>query len=302
MFAFSRVRVGFYSNSTEALTKEYSHSQVPIRLANSGRGVEALLEAAHNQQAAQNKPAPEQLLVSRGPLIYAYSLFKMEIHASSASSAARPDGEPATPASEHSIDGRSFDGELQLHFYNAHLAPTAAAALRMAADARASNLFAAISLLIIKTPADNSTTRPSLLNALLDKLQLVASRGEFAELKVARQTIDELLAGARDEFVAYKGSLNKPPCAETVDWIVANKPLLIDANKWQALFTKLRTGQDNVRPTRAANKRLLRFRFEQPQTSGSKGPLEAAGSSSAKRARNWSFVSNRKCEFKLNAP
>lgn len=282
------------------------------QLLNSGRGFEVWLEGGPSKRSADpGKDAAsqqqqltaelDQLILSGGPLSYAYKLFKMELHSSPSNRAGRgaatgsrlahlaesqpPQQQPealdldriAARSSEHQIDGRSFDGELQLHFYNRHLAGSANQALLMADEGTtsSSNLFAVVSVFIIQTDAaadrdeeppiggraknnNTSNRKGGALDFMLSSLQIIPNEADSVELRLARSQIDGLIPD-REQYVTYQGSLNRPPCSESVDWVLTNKPLRIEMDKFQSLFAaSFKTTQDNVRPIKPLHGRLLR--------------------------------------------
>lgn len=278
---------------------------VRVQLLNSGRGFEVWLEggpkaaSAPESSSAPPEIDPDQLILSRGPLSYAYKLFKIELHASPGNSrrALRPDSPSvddfptgagrespealeidqtnlAGSSSEHRIDGRSFDGELQLHFYNKHLAASANQASRMADEATSSssNLFAVVSVFIVQRSSDSTgaanksdlnnnslgADKEEPLDFMLNNVHKVPNEGQSIEVQLSRAQVDALVAD-KSQYVTYQGSMNRPPCSESVDWIITNKPLRVQVNKFQNLFaTSLKTVQDNVRPVRPLYRRLLR--------------------------------------------
>lgn len=159
--------------------------------------------------------------------------------------------------SEHLIDGRDFEGELQLHFYNSLLLSGATEARRASeqweggADA---NMFAAVSVFLARghdQPISRTPTSSKVpLESLFGKLsQLVAANEQTKEQNHRQQivssiprpdpdaasllllngTLDraliESLISTRSEYVTYAGSMNRPPCSENVDWILLNRPL-----------------------------------------------------------------------------
>lgn len=237
---------------------------------------------------------------------YAYRLYKIEIHSASnrinsilelelpelTSNKAeklnsshkenvdsQPDALRAVTSSEHLIDGRAFDGELQLHFYNNHLVsgPLEAKRLSEDFDGSRSNLFAVISVFLLATrpqlqlqsqpkpkpkPLPTTQMNESLslagpLDFILDNLALIPNDGNSIELQLNRSQIEALVPTMR-HYVTYQGSQNRPPCAENVDWIILNQGLRVEPAKFQYLFENLNTNQENIRPIRPLNRRLLR--------------------------------------------
>ena len=241
-----------------------------MQLLNSGRGLEAWLEGAGRGWPERNQ---EQLMLSRGPLSYAYKLFKVELH-SAANQQGSPSMAPPPPleqvdensvpealksgkSSEHLLDGRSFDGELQLHFYNKHLASSATEAQELANEDSRPNLFAVVSVFLLAAANSSGKASPSAIDFILDNLGALQNQGNSIELELDRSRIESLVPSKR-EYITYQGSLNRPPCVEGVDWILINKALRVDRVKFQALFERLNTNQENIRPVRALNRRLLR--------------------------------------------
>lgn len=255
-----------------------------MQLLNSGRGVEIWLEPAPaaalawpSARSVHSLPEhQDQLILWQGPLSYAYKLYKLELHSTSS-----PGNLNSQVASEHWIDGRPLDAELQLHFYNRHLSrsaqhalklldlgstmdsPTAPQALPLIDDSRP-NLFAVVSVFLVRHEAPNSN-RSGVHNPLdfvIDNLGAIQNQGNAVELELDRRRLDALVPERR-HYVTYQGSLNRPPCTEGVDWILVNRALKIEASKFEMLFSSqgggsLNTNQDNARPVMALNRRLLR--------------------------------------------
>jgi hypothetical protein len=201
-----------------------------------------------------------------------------------------PEALRAPMSSEHLINGRSFDAELQLHFYNLHLASSGQEALRLANEQPLASLFAVISVLISLPSRDqqqqrqqqqpdqtgridgDNKTAAGPLDFLLDHLHRLQNQGDVLELRLSRAQLDALLTDKR-QYVTYQGSMNRPPCAESVDWIVLNRPLRVDERKFMQLFERTNTNQENIRPIKQLNNRLLRttinnLRYKRAPASG----------------------------------
>lgn len=297
-----------------AATAEESERPIRVQLLNSGRGIEVWLEGGP-KGARPLEAQEEQLILSQGPLSYAYKLFKIELHSAAKPSQISSVGPPPpfgsggptgerVKSSEHSIAGRSFDGELQLHFYNRHLAASLAEAQQHLSagtgatgsldgsfdggggaggsqDARPS-LFAAIAVFLVASENATTATTPAPggpLDFVLDNLGAIANEGSAIELELGKRQLEALLTSRR-QYITYQGSLNRPPCAEGVDWILLNRALRIEGRKLAALFSseRLNTNQENVRPVKALNNRLLR-------TTISLSPATALPGSSTGRRR-----------------
>lgn len=252
------------------------HPNRPIRvqLINSGRGVEVWFEATTSRpslRSVRSLADQDQLILWQGPLSYAYKLYKLELHSTSSANGAQP-------ASEHWIDGRALDAELQLHFYNKHLAKSAQHALRLLepgpsidpagalplADDSRPNLFAVISVFLLRQQgaADNQSHEYKPLDFVIDNLAAIQNQGNAVELELDKRRLESLVPETR-QYVTYQGSLNRPPCSEGVDWILVNRALRIESSKFELLFNsqgggQLNTNQDNARPVMPLNRRLLR--------------------------------------------
>lgn len=235
---------------------------------------------------------------------------------------------------EHSINGKPFDAELQFHFYNSQLVSSARGALALASrtPVGGGSLFASVAIAIVAQEQHKYTnkTKPSqsdatdadlsdsndidieplsdenqahhqtvagdtLLGFLLNNLRKLQRRGETLRAHISSNALAELVAHAQSEYVAYQGSQTRPPCAEAVDWLVANKPLPVSAVRLRQLFVKIHLNQDNVRPLRPLNNRQLRLRFEQA-SSGKSTQVK-----STTKNTNWRFVASQRCEFKATA-
>lgn len=285
-----------------------------MQLLNSGRGIEAWLEPINSAPIETNS----EFMISHGPLSYAYKLFKIELH-SAANFASQqttshnlgnhinhylnkvdnlgqqeneaadllaeeqmPEALKTGKSSEHLIDGGAFEAELQLHFYNRHLASTSAQAFQLALESRP-NLFAAISVFIVaKRVVDdeendgkehdksgyiertkqqahkiNSSSHHSPIDFILDNLSVIPNQGNLVELKLTRHHIESLITDHK-HYITYQGSMNRPPCAENADWILLNKAIKVEEFKLARLFEKSTTNQENIRPVKALHRRLLR--------------------------------------------
>lgn len=306
---------------------------IKVQLLNSGRGIEVWLERSSstftsatatsatntNTKSSDSiglKTPPslspisqssteidDQLILAKGPLSYAYKLYKIELHSSSSSlinfnqvigAAAVPSEQSSSSSkstktetnpeslnldeeeeegkessanlataktSEHLVGGHAFDGELQLHFYNKHSASSASEALRFASEGEGArpNLFAAVSVFIqtVTSKEETSVSLKSPLDFILDNLSAIPNESNTIELQLTRKHLQSLVTTS-SEYLTYQGSMNRPPCVESVDWILLNRALRVDSSKFDGLFEKLNTNQENIRPVRPLNRRLLR--------------------------------------------
>lgn len=245
------------------------------------------------------------LVLEDGPLSYAYRLYKVEFHHSDSNLAyndisqqqndnitidikshdnnleasdvaeKRISESLARPRrSEHLINGRDFDGEIQLHFYNQLFIHSAEQARQIVEDqytsekGSESNLFAAISILLERKPEPEAKTNhhhsgtntdlSDFLKILIDARD--AKRAQIHHLAF-KKTLFESLITTKSEYVTYQGSLNRPPCTENVDWILLNRALKVSGSLFDRLFgsnPSLNQDYDNVRPVKPRFNRLLR--------------------------------------------
>lgn len=61
-----------------------------------------------------------------------------------------------------------------------------------------------------------------------------------------------------DHYVTYEGSLTEPPCHETVQWIVLNKPIYVTDEQLSIIRNSINIDGDNFRPLQATNYRCVR--------------------------------------------
>ena len=71
--------------------------------------------------------------------------------------------------------------------------------------------------------------------------------------------VNELLPDTK-QYVTYDGSLTQPACFETVQWVILNKPIYMNAHQFHLLRTSLKGDghQDNFRPIQALNQRTVK--------------------------------------------
>lgn len=273
-----------------------------MQLLNTQRGVEIWFEDEEEERENLNRKAQSRLELSGGPLSYRYILYKIELHSAQwIHSSLEPDNldildernealnrEQVAESlrwgqtSEHLIDGRAFDGELQLHFYNAHFIYNNKEARRVSQATNQigstyfhPNLFSVISVFIL---AQNNNNKDELepkqqqqqqqqlnlngpLDFILNNLNSINDPLKRSIEFSVNRTLIEMLIPNKRHYVTYHGSLNRPPCTENVDWIILNQGLQVERSKLQLLFgNPLFAGgsNENIRPINAINKRLLR--------------------------------------------
>ncbi|KAJ6215795.1 hypothetical protein RDWZM_010295 [Blomia tropicalis] len=196
----------------------------------------------------------KSVLISGGPLSYQYTLSNITLHF----------GRENNRGSEHTINGQQFAGELQLYAYNGQLYSNWSDAKR------APNGLAAISALV--RLAKNSATTSiggnnnngkgtmnnnSQLKHIINSLKNITNRGDVQEIRSIM--VRDLLPSIR-HYVTYDGSLTQPACFETVQWIILNRPIYMNAQQFHLLRTSLKGDghQDNFRPIQELNLRTIR--------------------------------------------
>ncbi len=128
--------------------------------------------------------------------------------------------------SEHTIDGRSYDGEMHLVHKSSE------------------GELAVVSVLLEKGDVNES------LNPIIDNMP--TKEGDTADV-MGGISVDDLLPKDRSAY-RYTGSLTTPPCSEDVKWIVLKTPVQISEAQLEALQKILK---DNNRPVQPLNSRKV---------------------------------------------
>jgi carbonic anhydrase len=133
--------------------------------------------------------------------------------------------------SEHTVGGKSFDGELHLVHRNSH------------------GMLAVVGV-FIKKGAANSAFDSVIAN--------IPKHG--GDKKESSATVDpaKLLPKSRN-YYTYNGSLTTPPCTEGVRWLVLQEPVTMSKAQIDALESVM---GHNSRPVQPLNMRLLRGDFK----------------------------------------
>lgn len=129
--------------------------------------------------------------------------------------------------SEHTLEGRSFPGEL--HFVHA------------AADGK----LAVAAAWIVEGAANEA------LAAIFEDLP--DAPGQSVHVDETEHSLEELLPSAETAYF-YTGSLTTPPCTEGVRWLVATVPIELSAAQLQELASRI---ADNNRPIQPRNGREI---------------------------------------------
>ncbi|XP_026273236.2 carbonic anhydrase-related protein 10-like isoform X1 [Frankliniella occidentalis] len=184
--------------------------------------------------------------ISGGPLAYRYQLQEGYIHYGT------HDGH----GSEHTVQGQTFPGEIQLYGFNAELYHNMSEAQHKAQGIVAISLM----LQIGETP----TPELRLITSVFNK---VHHRGQATPI---RQLSVRALLPETDHYMTYEGSTTHPGCWETTVWIIINKPIYITRQELYAL-RKLMQGSpetpkaplgNNARPLQPLHHRTVRTNID----------------------------------------
>jgi len=149
----------------------------------------------------QEDPETGACVLRGGPLAGEYRLLQMHAHWGA---------EPGR-GSEHTLEGRSLDGELHLVFYNAEYSP--AEAMEMPDGLAVVGVFL----------REGTTPHPE-MDKITRQLAAVRMRGSAAGLDEELNP-GALLPTASQAYFTYPGSLTTPPLFESVTWLVMREPV-----------------------------------------------------------------------------
>jgi carbonic anhydrase 2 len=186
---------------------------------------------------------PDESSLTGGPLATEYKLVQMHAHWGSV------DGR----GSEHTINGKMYDGELHLVHYN-----TAYGSFQEAADKPDGLAVLGILLQV----GDKSHEEFAKITSMLGNIKL---KGDIVALAEPLDPAN-LIPGS-DCYYTYLGSLTTPPLLESVTWLVYNNPINISHEQMLSMRS-LQQGeedggpctcmQDNYRPVCPTGDRTLR--------------------------------------------
>ncbi|KAL3275450.1 hypothetical protein HHI36_020210 [Cryptolaemus montrouzieri] len=154
--------------------------------------------------------------LSGGPLKSTYELAQFHCHW----------GETDDQGSEHTIDGKTFAGELHLVHWNSSKYPTFEEA------AKHHDGFCVLGL-FLKSGAKNEE---------LEKVIAELNKIEYKDQKTSVSPIDPtnlLPKNGGCGYYTYQGSLTTPPCLECVIWIVFKEPIEVSPEQLKA-FRRLK--------------------------------------------------------------
>uniref|UniRef100_A0A8C0IZC7 Carbonic anhydrase n=1 Tax=Chelonoidis abingdonii TaxID=106734 RepID=A0A8C0IZC7_CHEAB len=130
-------------------------------------------------------------------------------------------GSPEGPGSEHTVDGRRYDGEIHMVYYNPSCGSIKEA---------------------MKQPGGLAV-----LAAFLQVMPMGQPLGRWgggSETTVAGFNIEGLLPANLGRYYRYSGSLTTPPCYQTVNWTVFNQTVLLSKEQILLLETTLQGDDD----------------------------------------------------------
>ncbi|XP_043402402.1 carbonic anhydrase 9 isoform X1 [Chelonia mydas] len=162
-------------------------------------------------------------------------------------------GSPEGPGSEHTVDGRRYDGEIHMVYYNPSY-ESIKEAMRQPGG------LAVLAAFLQVGPEDNVHYQP-----LLEQLDEIQKEGK--ETAVAGFNIEGLLPANLGRYYRYSGSLTTPPCYQTVNWTVFNQTVLLSKEQISLLETTLQGDDDkdlqnNFRLTQSLHGRKVLASFQ----------------------------------------
>jgi len=193
-----------------------------------------------------------------GPLVAGEQYHLLQLHAHWGAVRGR--------GSEHTLEGRSLDGELHLVFYNRKYQPEEAM--------EAPDGLAVVGLFLQQQDeGDADAAGHPELDKITRRLAAVRMRGQSAYLDEALSAGEFLPpvapgGGGGRPYFSYPGSLTAPPLYESVTWIVMREPLRVSGRQLD-MMRGLRSGDkedsapivDNFRPVCCRGRRPLRAAF-----------------------------------------
>ncbi|KAL5011989.1 hypothetical protein ScPMuIL_010540 [Solemya velum] len=177
-----------------------------------------------------------------GPFSYKYRASRLKIHF----------GSMDYKGSEHTVDGKSFPGEIQVMAFNSDLYHNFSEAATSPHGIAGISLLAAIS----EVPNDE-------FDRLIQAAELLRKKGN--SLAIHDFSLSSIMP-TTDIFITYDGSFTHPACHETVTWAILNKPMYITKDQLDVLRDLTHVDEiaqkvligDNFRPTMPLNRRLVR--------------------------------------------
>lgn len=136
--------------------------------------------------------------------------------------------------SEHKLDGRSFDMEMQI----------------MHTDAVGNQIGLSVLMMVSKNvPKDNFYIKNVFSHFFEDLPEYGGKR--YVESMNLKWILNEQMM---EHYVTYHGSLTHPPCTEGVEWFILGRPWLVE-KKWVDNFKKVL--KPNSRPVQPTGERVI---------------------------------------------
>ncbi|RZF35046.1 hypothetical protein LSTR_LSTR009638 [Laodelphax striatellus] len=137
-------------------------------------------------------------------------------------------GRDSTTGSEHTVDGKSYSGELHLVHWNCEKYKTFGEAAQHSDGLAVLGVFLEVS--------DKSHSE---IEKIVSLIKRIVYRGQSATVE---EDIDpsKLLPSTDLHYWTYLGSLTTPPCTESVTWIIFKEPIRVSEDQL-AIFRSLRS-------------------------------------------------------------
>ena len=192
-----------------------------ITATNTGRRIQLQLTPGNASQ-------PAVTLVSyKKPLFGVYALDTVDMHWGDAG---------GTHGSEHAINNKFFDGEVQFVFYNTFYETVS----------KARRHPGGIAIISVLLEAQADPTYPTL--GLEQQLDALAARGSEVTFPADLTPVHGLLTSALTKVLAYYGSLTSPPCNPVATWLVSAEPVGVSAQFLYDLATKVFEDRQKLKP------------------------------------------------------
>jgi len=141
--------------------------------------------------------------------------------------------------SEHTLDGRRFDLEMQL--------------VHVVAHGEGGYRYLIVSVLFSTHSGDPS---PSFLAEVVAAVPSVRESRRVRVQGVDVEKMTEAVQKPLRQYFRYQGSLTTPPCSEGVDWFVAGAPLPLSPAHLEVIAA---LQGSNARPVQPLNSRVVRY-------------------------------------------
>ncbi|XP_069755635.1 carbonic anhydrase 7 [Narcine bancroftii] len=223
----------------------YNAELQPIALSYTGCSSVSICNNGHSVMV-EFEESNDKAVVSGGPLDFPYRLKQFHFHW----------GRKGKPGSEHTINGKSYPGELHLVHWNS-------AKYQTFEEAAVEEDGLAVLAVFLEIG-----DRHAQLHRLTDALYMV----KFKETQAQFKDFDPqcLLPMCRD-YWTYAGSLTTPPFHESVTWIVFREPIAVSENQMDKFRMLLFSGVeeleklcmvDNYRPLQPLKGRTVFASFQ----------------------------------------